>query len=200
MIEPVLIEDEFFLGSDVVSIAKSLIGNLLVVKGGNEVRAGIIAETEAYAGEYDKASHAYGGRKTQRTEVLYLSGGHVYVYLCYGIHHLFNIVTNQIGVPHAVLVRGILPVDKKNLTHSFSAGFVQWKGLANGPGKISRKLGIGAHHNKSMVNRGQIHLYHYPGFKLKEIVISSRVGVDYAGEDAMLPYRFYLKNYKPAKK
>lgn len=199
MIKPVLVNQDFFLGEEVVSIAKSLIGKLLVVRGSKEVSAGIIAETEAYAGESDRASHAYGGRKTQRTEVLYLAGGHVYVYLCYGIHQLFNIVTNQLGVPHAVLIRGVLPVDEQYLPESLIPDFVQWKGLANGPGKLSRKLGISAHHNKTIINKDQISLYEYPEKKSQEIIISTRVGVDYAGEDALLPYRFYLKNYHPAK-
>ncbi|HPE43960.1 MAG TPA: DNA-3-methyladenine glycosylase, partial [Bacteroidales bacterium] len=113
MTEPVLVDQSFFLRDDVVAIARDLIGKIILVEDQKTVKAGIIAETEAYAGETDRASHAYGGRRTNRTETLYLSGGHVYVYLCYGIHHLLNFVTNQAGIPHAVLIRGIVPVDKE---------------------------------------------------------------------------------------
>ena len=100
--------NDYYLQTDVVAVARDLIGKVLFTRIGGQVCAGIISETEAYAGETDKASHAYGGRNT-RTRVMYEKGGISYVYLCYGIHHLFNIVTNTSGVPHAVLIRGIYP-------------------------------------------------------------------------------------------
>jgi DNA-3-methyladenine glycosylase len=199
MTEPVLVNQTFLLRDDVVAIARELIGMLLIVKNQSVVKAGIIAETEAYAGITDKASHAYGGRRTIRTETLYRAGGTVYVYLCYGVHHLFNIVTNQENIPHAVLIRGILPVNEKAIPENFRDEFEAWKGIANGPGKLTKKLGIRASHNASMLNSDAIWLYKFPEYHPVEIVKTSRIGVDYAGEDAYLPYRFYARQYKPAK-
>ncbi|MDD3636984.1 MAG: DNA-3-methyladenine glycosylase [Bacteroidales bacterium] len=199
MTEPVLVDQSFFLRDDVVAIARDLIGKIILVEDQKTVKAGIIAETEAYAGETDRASHAYGGRRTNRTETLYLSGGHVYVYLCYGIHHLLNFVTNQAGIPHAVLIRGIVPVDKEYLPLCFATRFAKWEGLANGPGKLSRILGVCMEHNGILLNESKIRIYESKSQTSMEILTSSRIGVDYAGEDAHLPYRFHLKHYKPVK-
>lgn len=199
MTEPVLVDQSFFLRDDVVAIARDLIGKIILVEDQKTVKAGIIAETEAYAGETDRASHAYGGRRTNRTETLYLSGGHVYVYLCYGIHHLLNFVTNQAGIPHAVLIRGIVPVDKEYLLLCFATRFAKWEGLANGPGKLSRILGVCMEHNGILLNESKIRIYESKSQTSMEILTSSRIGVDYAGEDAHLPYRFHLKHYKPVK-
>ncbi|MGE4539919.1 MAG: DNA-3-methyladenine glycosylase [Bacteroidales bacterium] len=199
MTEPVLVDQSFFLRDDVVAIARDLIGKIILVEDQKTVKAGIIAETEAYAGETDRASHAYGGRRTNRTETLYLSGGHVYVYLCYGIHHLLNFVTNQAGIPHAVLIRGIVPVDKEYLPLCFATRFAKCEGLANGPGKLSRILGVCMEHNGILLNESKIRIYESKSQTSMEILTSSRIGVDYAGEDAHLPYRFHLKHYKPVK-
>src|SRR5690606_19477666 len=97
----------YYQQSDVVAISRNLIGKVICTNINDEYTSGIITETEAYAGVGDKASHAYGDRRTNRTETMYMQGGYAYVYLCYGIHHLFNIVTNVEGVPNAVLLRGI---------------------------------------------------------------------------------------------
>jgi len=105
-----VLAESFYNRKDVVKIARELLGKLLVTEFGART-SGIIVETEAYAGTTDKASHAYKGRRTGRTEVMYSQGGTAYVYLCYGIHHLFNVVTNIKDIPHAVLIRAIEPVD-----------------------------------------------------------------------------------------
>src|ERR1017187_7820728 len=102
---------EFYLREDVVQIAKELLGKVLFTNIGGKITAGIITETEAYAGITDKASHAYNNRRTPRTETMYAEGGVAYVYLCYGIHHLFNVVTAQKDTPHAVLIRAIKPIE-----------------------------------------------------------------------------------------
>src|SRR5262245_49210922 len=94
----------FFEGEDVVQIARDLLGKILATNFDRQFTSGRIVETEAYAGIVDRASHAYGGRRTARTEIMYRGGGTAYVYLCYGIHHLFNIVTNAVDVPHAILI------------------------------------------------------------------------------------------------
>ena len=102
---------DFYLREDVVQISQDLLGKYLFTQIGGKTTAGIITETEAYAGITDKASHAYGGKRTARTETMYARGGTAYVYLCYGIHHLFNVVTNMPGIPHAVLIRAVIPAE-----------------------------------------------------------------------------------------
>ncbi len=141
MSEPVLVDQSFFLRDEVVAIARDLIGKIILVDDQKTIKAGIIAETEAYAGETDRASHAYGGRRTNRTETLYLSGGHVYVYLCYGIHYLLNFVTNQAGIPHAVLIRGIVPVDKEHLPSCFATRFGEMGRFGKWTGKAFQDFG-----------------------------------------------------------
>jgi DNA-3-methyladenine glycosylase len=150
----------------------------------------VITETEAYAGAGDKASHASGGRRTARNEPMYGQGGVAYVYLCYGIHHLFNVVTNREGTPHAVLVRAVHPLEGIDV-------MVQRRGRVRfstgGPGTLSQALGI--HTSQSgtdllgtriwIEDRGIV-------VPQKEVIVGPRVGVDYAGEDALLPYRFRI--------
>jgi DNA-3-methyladenine glycosylase len=186
---------DFYLSEDVVSIAKELLGKYLYTNFEGIITSGIICETEAYAGVTDKASHAFGGRRTERTEIMYEQGGTAYVYLCYGIHSLFNVVTNFKDIPHAVLIRGIQPVEgidkmlertgKKKLDNNFGIG----------PGKVSKALGI--HFKDTGIDlTGNIIWIEDKGFKIneKDIVASTRIGVDYAGEDALLPYRFIWKS------
>ena len=103
--------DSFFLRSNVVNIARDLIGKYIYTIFDEKLTGGIITETEAYNGIVDRASHAFGGRRTDRTEIMYKRGGLAYVYLCYGIHSLFNVVTNKDGIPHAVLIRAIFPIE-----------------------------------------------------------------------------------------
>lgn len=185
---------QFYAHTDVVYLAKALIGKVLVTNIGNIITAGRIVETEAYNGVFDKASHAYGGRRTNRTEVMYSPGGVAYVYLCYGIHHLFNIVTNKAGVPNAVLVRAVEPVtgiaDMLLRTGKHKLDYT----LTRGPGNVSKALGINTLHTGTNLLGEEIYLLddvklYFEG----EIAASPRIGVDYAGEDALLPYRFYVK-------
>lgn len=196
-----LITKDFYTRSNVIIIAKELLGKLLVTKFEGKLTSGIITETEAYEGITDRASHAYSGRRSERTEIMYRIGGTAYIYLCYGVHSLFNIVTNVEGVPHAILIRGILPADgiptmlertnKKKILNDFS----------NGPGRLSKALGIHYSHTG-------FDLTIKPGRKcdpgiwledngllvnINEIKVTPRIGVDYAGEDAFLPYRFVYK-------
>lgn len=184
----------FYTRKDVVKIAKELLGKILVTNWEGIVTSGRIVETEAYAGVIDKASHASGGRRTARTEVMYSEGGYAYVYLCYGIHHLFNIVTNSKEIPHAVLIRGLEPVEgveemllrtnKKKFDHT----------LTRGPGNVSKALGILTRHTGMSLLDDRIFIADdQKKYSKKEIGISPRIGVDYAGKDALLPYRFYVR-------
>lgn len=192
-----IITRDFYTGENVVQIARDLLGKRLCTMIDGGITSGIIVETEAYAGITDRASHAFGGRRTARTEIMYCQGGTAYVYLCYGIHSLFNIVTNVADVPHAVLIRGIVPVGDTALVEKRIGKKLKPKS-GIGPGNVSKMLGIHYSHtgldlcNKPAVNEkdgiwleddGNI----APG---EEVSVTPRIGVDYAGEDALLPYRF----------
>lgn len=190
----------FYLQPDVVQIARDLMGKHLVTNMEGVISSGIICETEAYAGTTDKASHAFGGRRTKRTEIMYARGGTAYVYLCYGIHSLFNIVTNVEGIPHAVLIRSVIP-DKGIEAMLHRAGKIKvTKDFGIGPGRVSKILGIHySHSGLDLVNKpenidGPAIWIEDNGIPVNPSLIKSgtRVGVDYAGRDALLPYRFIL--------
>lgn len=185
---------EFYTRNNVVQISKDLLGKVLYTKFNGIVTSGIITETEAYEGETDKASHAYGGRRTQRTKVMYSEGGCSYVYLCYGIHYLFNVVTNVKDIPHAVLIRGIKPLEgidtilKRRKQNQLS------KNLTIGPGKVTQALSIDTTFNCLNLQGDNVWIEdHHIKVNEKDILISKRIGIDYAQEDALLPYRFELK-------
>lgn len=182
----------YFLQSDVVKLARDLVGKVLVTKSGKILTSGIITETEAYNGIIDKASHAYGGRRTRRTETMFAEGGISYVYLCYGIHNLFNIVTNVKDVPHAVLIRAIQPLNGAEHILKRRNSEILKKNLCVGPGKVSSALGITIKHNAVDLAGNKIWLED-EGVKPKNILSGPRIGVDYAGEDAKLPYRFWIE-------
>lgn len=189
------LDKKFYLDKDVVKLARQLLGKKLCTNIQGIYTAGIITETEAYAGENDKASHAYNNRRTVRNEFMYHHGGVAYVYLCYGLHHLFNVVTNVKDVPHAVLIRAIKPVEgiedillRRN--HKALA-----KNTAGGPGTVSQALGISTKLNGTDLNEGDIWIEDVGiSFTKNEITATPRIGVDYAGEDTKLPYRFLVKD------
>ncbi len=195
---------EFYTRRDVVQIARDLLGMVLCTSFNNEITSGIIVETEAYEGITDMASHAYNGRRTPRTEIMYREGGSAYVYLCYGIHSLFNIVTSVEGDPHAVLIRGILPLTGIEVMKQRMAKPVIMPKNGIGPGNVSRLLGIQVAHTGLKLcgepeGYNRIWVRDNGGYPAdSEIIISRRIGIDYAGEDAKLPYRFQLvKNKAP---
>ena len=180
----------FFEHEHTLQTAKLLIGKVLVSNIDGSITTGIISETEAYLGEKDRASHAFGLRRTTRTEIMFGPAGHVYVYLCYGIHHLFNVVTNIKGVPHAILIRNILPLAGLDVMMK-RRNKNELKTLLTGPGTLSQALGINISHNGTKLSGSQIFIEDH-GISISEDRIEStpRIGVDYAGEDAALPYRF----------
>jgi DNA-3-methyladenine glycosylase len=186
---------DYFIQDDVVNLSKDLLGKILCTQIDGIYTSGIITETEAYAGITDKASHAYGGRRTARNEVMYHQGGKAYVYLCYGIHHLFNVVTNVEGIPHAILIRAIYPLEGKDVILKRRNAKSFTKNLTVGPGKASAALGIHTGINGVSLNENIIWIEDR-GITIpkKEIKVSTRIGIDYAGEDALLPYRFYVEH------
>jgi DNA-3-methyladenine glycosylase len=187
----------FYNRNDVLKIAKELLGKILITQFDGQLTSGRIVETEAYAGETDKASHAYGGRRTKRTEIMYGQGGTAYVYLCYGLHHLFNVVTNKKNIPHAILIRALEPLEGIEImldrTRKSKLDFT----LTRGPGNVSKALGLFKHHSGKNLLLDEIFVAD-DGFKLnkKDIEITKRIGVDYAEEDALLLYRFSVKGNK----
>ncbi len=188
---------QWYLDEDVVRMARALLGKYLVTAFDGTRTAGRIVETEAYRGPDDRASHAWGGRRTARTEVMYRQGGTAYVYLCYGIHHLFNVVTGPEGMAHAVLIRALEPAEGLDV-------MLQRRGmkrleprLTAGPGTLAQALGIRtAHTGTDLTNphspiwiedRGDI-------VAETDIVATTRIGVDYAGPCAQRPWRFYVRD------
>ncbi len=189
------IQKSFYVREEVIRIAQELLGKIVVTNFDKVTTAARIVETEAYAGVTDKASHAWNGRRTNRTEIMYADGGTAYVYLCYGIHHLFNVVTNTIDIPHAILIRGaepLLGIDKMlERTKKKKADYT----LTKGPGNVSKALGIFTRHSGMSLLEEELFIAE-DGFKLNKqsIIATPRIGVDYAGEDARLPYRFIIKD------
>jgi DNA-3-methyladenine glycosylase len=190
------IRQSFLTRSDVIQISRQLLGKYLFTRiGRSEITGGMIVETEAYAGPEDKASHAYGNRRTKRTETMFKKGGVAYVYLCYGMYPLFNIVTNIENIPHAILVRAIQP------THGLTTILKRRnktkldRNVAGGPGVLCKALGIDLRHNGEKLTGKTIWLEDR-GYisKTSQITASPRVGVDYAGSYAKRPWRFRIKN------
>ena len=187
----------FYQSDDVVSISKSLLGKYLFTCIDGEVTGGYIVETEAYNGVIDRASHAYGNRLTPRTKTMFEQGGIAYVYLCYGIHEMFNVVTSVEGQPHAVLIRAINPTDGLDIMQLRRNMPVVKPTITSGPGSVAKALGISRQINAVSL-QGDVLWIEDRGltFDDAEIAIVPRVGVDYAGADAQLPYRFYVKGNK----
>ena len=185
---------DFYRRGDVLEVAEELIGKLLITNKNGIRTGGRIVECEAYAGAPDKASHAFGGRRTARNEVMYKDGGLAYVYLCYGIHHLFNVVTNVKETPHAILIRGIEPVMGIQDMLLRTGKSKPDDTLTRGPGNVSKALGIHTIDTGTSLVGGSIFLAD-DGFSysVRKISKSPRIGVDYAGKDALLPYRYYVK-------
>ena len=191
------IQKAFYQRADVVQIAKELLGKYVFTCFDGMRTGGMITETEAYSGVVDKASHAYNNRRTQRTEVMYAEGGTAYVYLCYGMHSLFNVVTHQKDVPHAVLIRAIEPTEGIELMLQRTSKQQLTKDFGIGPGKVSKALGIHYSHSGLSLMGNEIWLEDKGIVPNKEeITITTRIGVGYAAEDALLPYRFIFNKQK----
>lgn len=184
----------FYRRENVLQIAEELLGKVLVTNWNGIVTSGRIIEVEAYAGIQDMASHAFGGRRTARNEIMYAKGGSAYVYLCYGIHHLFNVVTHAKDIPHAILIRALEPVKGIQEMLVRTGKEKSRNTLTKGPGNVSKALGISTFHSgHSLLSKELFIADDGAGFGKKEIFSSPRIGIDYARQDALLPYRFYIK-------
>ena len=193
-LRPAKLPREFYARADVVAVARALIGRLLVVpaRGGRRV-SGIVVETEAYQGPEDRASHAYGGRRTRRTETMYGQGGTAYVYFVYGMYHQFNVVTGGPDVPHAVLVRALEPAEGLALMRR-RRGRVPDRALTSGPGKLCIALGIDLRLDRADLLGDRVWLEEGRRIRPAEIARGPRVGIDYAEEWARRPWRFWLRD------
>ena len=184
----------FYQREDVVAVAKELLGKYLFTCIDGVTIGGYIVETEAYNGVVDKASHAFGNRLTPRTKTMFMQGGIAYVYLCYGIHEMFNIVTSSEGHPQAILIRAIQPTDGLEAMQIRRNMPVLKPTITAGPGSVAKALGISRNINAFSLQGDTIWLedrgLHFPDNQIKA---GPRIGVAYAAEDALLPYRFYVK-------
>lgn len=179
------------------AVARDLLGRYLVRETGGERLVLRLVETEAYLGGPDRASHAWGGRRTARNESLYLAGGHAYVYLIYGLHFCLNAVTGEADVGSAVLLRAGEPVlgearmaENRAWTRKLRPG-----DLAGGPGKLCQALGVGRELDAVRLDEPPLWIAEGEPVKKKEIVASPRIGVDYAGEAAAWPLRFSVRGH-----
>ncbi len=181
---------DFYTRDDVVAIARDLIGKVLCTKINGQLTSGIITETEAYCGRNDKACHANNNLRTPRTEIMYQEGGHAYVYLCYGIHYLFNVTTNKKGLADAVLIRGVKPLEGKDIMAKRRGTS---RNISNGPGKLTKALSINmSHYGEDLLGK-TIWIEENTNLNNSfEIKISKRIGVEYAMEDADKEWRFSM--------
>jgi DNA-3-methyladenine glycosylase len=189
----VKLEKDFYSRPDVIEISKDLLGKYLFTKKDGKITAGIITETEAYEGVTDKASHAYNYRRTKRNEIMYGDAGKSYVYICYGIHHLFNITTNKKDIPHAILIRAMKPAEGIKTMLERRRQTEVSKTTAGGPGTLSQALGITILDNATDLSGNKIWLEdHGIQVRKNEIITGPRIGVEYAKEAALFPYRFRI--------
>lgn len=183
----------FYERTNVTQIVQELLGACLISEIGGIRTSGLIVETEAYAGVSDKACHAHFKRRSKKCAPMYLRGGHAYVYLCYGIHHLFNIVTSVENEPEAVLVRAILPLEGSHAMQNRRQKTSVDLSLTNGPGKVCQALNIDLQKNGVILEPPDLYIAKGLQFHKDHIEITPRIGIDYAEEDALLPYRFVIK-------
>jgi len=187
----------FYLNSDVVSLSKQLLGKYLFTSIDGLLTGGYIVETEAYNGVIDKASHAFGNRRTPRTEIMYKEGGIAYVYLCYGIHEMLNVVVSAENEPRAILIRAIEPTTGIDIMLSRKGLDTLKPNVTAGPGSVAKAMGINRKLNGISLQSDQLWIEDRGlAFTDDQIAAVPRIGVAYAQEDALLPYRFYAKGNK----
>jgi len=186
--------ETYYHSDDVVALSRDLLGKYLFTCIDGITTSGYIVETEAYNGAIDKASHAFGNKQTPRTQTIFMQGGISYVYLCYGIHEMFNIVTSVEGTPHAILIRAINPTEGLELMQLRRNMPVAKPNITAGPGSVAKALGITRKINAMSLQSDTIWIEDRGlSFTDAQVAAVPRIGVSYAAEDALLPYRFYVK-------
>lgn len=187
------LERNFYERTDTIEIARDLLGKLIVMHddAGHRI-SGMIVETEAYLGIEDRAAHSYGGRRTPRNEIMYGRAGHVYVFFIYGMYYQFNVVVDPIDTPHAILIRAVEPVECIE-TMRERRGPMKDQNLTSGPGKLCIAMNINRDFNGEDLLGDRIWLEDHETFSDDQIAVGKRIGIDYAGEDAEKPWRFWVK-------
>lgn len=186
---------DFFTRTDVLEVSRDLLGQHLVTEIQGQRVVGRIVETEAYHQDGDKACHAYSGRRTPRTEMMFLPGGHAYVYLCYGIHHLFNIVTGPADVGSAVLIRALEPLENESMMLRRRQISKIEKRLTAGPGVLAQAMGITTDLTGTDLTAPRSPIWLEYGHRLPKadaISCSPRIGIGYAGASVEWPWRFTI--------
>lgn len=184
---------DFYTRSNVLAVARDLLGKLLVIPARNGKRiSGIIVEAEAYRGPQDRAAHSYGGRRTKRTEPMYGVGGTAYVFFVYGMYHQFNVVTNAKELPHAVLIRALEPVAGIEIMRTRRHGQPDHN-LTNGPGKLCMAMGIDRSLDHADLLGNKVWLEEGEKISRSQIASGPRIGIDYAQDWIEKPWRFWIK-------
>lgn len=184
----------FYSRKDVVTIARELIGKIVISEMHGRKTSGRIVETEAYVGTTDKASHAFAGRRNQKNEHMYHGPGTAYIYVCYGMHQMLNVVTNEEGIPDAVLIRALQPLMGLEVMSERTGKSPEDTSISRGPGNVGKALGIHKRNSGISLMEDEIYIAE-DGFELPPgyLGLSKRIGVESAGADALLPYRFFIK-------
>lgn len=191
---PLKLSREFYTRSDVLVVARELLGKLLVVPGPNGERvSGRIVEVEAYRGPEDRASHAYGGRRTKRTETMYREGGVAYVYFVYGMYYQFNVVSGVADVPHAILVRALEPVEGLEIMRARRRLHPDHN-LTNGPGKLCIAMGIDRDLDGADLLGERVWIEDFDAVARGRIARGPRIGIDYADKWIDKPWRFWIRD------
>lgn len=190
-----VLDKSFYLQDDVIEISKQLLGKYLCTEFDGFLTSGMIVETEAYRAPEDRASHAWNGRKTPRNAVMYEEGGICYVYACYGMHALFNVITNKKDIPHGILIRAIEPCDGVDKMAERRKMAPTNRALTSGPGKLAQALGITTRHSGLHLQSPPIWIESRHAND-HEVICAKRIGIDYAGDDAHHLWRFYIKHSK----
>lgn len=185
-----ILNRDFYI-KDGITLAKDLLGKILVKEIDGVLYKGRIVETEAYMGAIDKACHAYNNRRTKRTEAMYREGGYSYIYLIYGMYNCFNVTASIKDNPEAVLIRALEPLDNKDIMLKIRKVKSE-KYIANGPGKLTKALGITSDDNNIDLTLGKNIWIEDDGYVLNKITETTRVGIDYAEEFKEKPWRFYI--------
>jgi DNA-3-methyladenine glycosylase len=185
----------FYDRKDVVQVAKELLGKIVVTCIDGKRTSGRIVETEAYVAFTDKASHSYNGRRTSKNEHMYAQPGTAYIYICYGMHQMLNVVTNKKDIPDAILIRALEPLEGIDIMLERTGKEKLDFTLTRGPGNVGKALGIYKMHSGKHLRGEEIFIMEEKNFSVtpEDIGMSKRIGIDSAGEDALLPYRFYVK-------
>jgi len=188
---------EYYLNTNTLFLAKDILGKKLCTHINGNYTAGIIVETEAYCGTNDMACHGRHGHRTPRNKTLFAQGGVFYVYICYGIHHLLNIVTHNENEPHAILIRALMPIEGIEIMLDRRKKSKVDYTITKGPGALTQALGITSYYDAIPCNSDTIWLENTAiTYKDEDIFNGPRVGVSNCGNDAILPYRYYIKHNK----